>query len=93
MHFHAKRCWTVGTTVATLFLVSASLSGCSGGGKAVACRALSGASKSGSGLTTTHEQSTTTLPPSHDNDAGDARIPDHTPAADLDYNQRHHACS
>lgn len=79
--------------VGALLLATLSLSGCSGGSATVACAGTHGASKGALGLTTTNEKSTTTLPPSHDNDAGDARIPDHTPDADLDYNQRHHSCS
>jgi len=35
---------------------------------------------------------TTTLPPSHDNDTGLGRIPDHTPDNDIDANQRPMRC-
>jgi hypothetical protein len=92
VHLRVRSRRSVNTAVATLLLVSLSLSGCSDGGTAVACATAPGASKGTLGLTTTREQSSTTLPPSHDNDAGDARIPDHTPDADLDYNQTHHSC-
>lgn len=92
VHLRVRSWRSVSTAVATLLLVSLSLSGCSGGGTAVACAPAHGALKGTPGLTTTKVQSSTTLPPSHDNDAGDARIPDHAPDADLDYNQRHHSC-
>ena len=78
---------------ATLVLVSLSLSGCSLGGHAAACVGPPLKIKSKTELTISKAHSTTTLPPSNDNDAGDGRIPDHTPDADLDYNQWHHGCS
>jgi hypothetical protein len=93
VELHVRRCWSVGARVATLLLVSLSLSGCAAGRAAVACTTSSGSLKGTLGQTATTEQAETTLPPSHDNDAGDGRIPDHTPDADLDYNQRHHGCS
>lgn len=36
--------------------------------------------------------SVTTLPPTHDNDVGDGRIPDTKPDADVDANQRQALC-
>jgi hypothetical protein len=45
-----------------------------------------------SGSTLSKGLPSTTLPPSHDNDAGDARIPDRTPDADVDANQRPQIC-
>ena len=72
---------------------SMSLAGCSSGGNPSACAAGSVTAKGSSGLTAAKGVSSTTLPPSHDNDAGEGRIPDHTPDADIDANQRHQSCS
>lgn len=85
LHLSKSRCRAVGAAVVTLFVVSLSLAGCSSGGTKVACKVLA--------LTPTTGVSNTTLPPSHDNDVGDGRIPDTTPDADVDANQRHKVCS
>jgi hypothetical protein len=85
LHLSTSRCRAVGAAVVTLFVVSLSLAGCSSGGTNVACRVPA--------LTALPGVSNTTLPPSHDNDVGDARIPDTTPDADVDANQRHKVCS
>jgi len=79
------RCRAVSAGVITLFVVSLSLAGCSSGGTKVACKVLA--------LTPSTGVSNTTLPPSHDNDVGLGRIPDTTPDADVDANQRHKVCS
>jgi hypothetical protein len=70
---------------------SLSLSACSTIGTA-ACTKSSGALIKSSGSTLYKGSSSTTLPPSHDNDAGRGRIPDRTPDADIDANQRPHLC-
>jgi hypothetical protein len=91
-----KSAWrAAGGGAATLLLVSLLLAGCSGGGTPSACATGTGTgtSKSSTGLTAAKGASSTTLPPSHDNDAGGARIPDQTPDADIDANQRHKSCS
>jgi hypothetical protein len=84
MAVHTNKCRyrSVSAAVATLLIVSMSLAGCSSGGNPSACAAGSVTAKGSSGL-----------PPSHDNDAGDGRIPDRTPDADIDANQRHQSCS
>jgi len=74
----------VGAATATLLIVSLSLAGC---GTKSACAPASGFT------TTTTGIPGTTLPPSRDNDAGDARIPDKTPDADIDANQRLPICA
>lgn len=71
--------------VVTLFVVSLSLASCSTGGSKVACKILA--------LTPPTGLSNTTLSPTHDNDVGDGRIPDSTPDADVDANQRHKVCT
>lgn len=95
MAVHTNKCRyrSVGAVVATLLIVSMSLAGCSSGGNPSACAAGSVTAKGSSGLTAAKGVSSTTLPPSHDNDAGEGRIPDHTPDADIDANQRHQSCS
>jgi len=85
LHLSKNRCRAVGAAVVTLFVVSLSLAGCSSGGTNVACRAPA--------LTALTGVANTTLPPSHDNDVGHARIPDTTPDADVDANQKHKVCS
>jgi hypothetical protein len=72
---------------------SISVSACSITGTTAACTKSTGGVFVSSGLTPSKSVSNTTLPPSHDNDAGDGRIPDHTPDADVDANQRHHICN
>ena len=86
VHLSKSRFRAVGTVVATLFIVSLSFAGCSTGGSVSACAP-------GSGLTTTTGLAGTKLPPSHDNDVGRGRIPDLTPDADIDANQRTPVCS
>jgi hypothetical protein len=95
MAVHTNKCRyrSVSAAVATLLIVSMSLAGCSSGGNPSACAAGSVTAKGSSGLTAAKGVSSTTLPPSHDNDAGDGRIPDRTPDADIDANQRHQSCS
>ena len=93
IHFRKNHFRAVSTAVATLLVVSLSLAGCSSGGSKSACATGSGASKlkglPGSvGLKPAKGVSITTLPPSHDNDAGRGRIPDSHPDADVDANQR-----
>ncbi|HVB50412.1 MAG TPA: hypothetical protein VND89_01530 [Acidimicrobiales bacterium] len=85
LHLSNSRCRVVSVAVVTLFVVSLSLAGCSAGGSKVACKVLV--------LTPATGLSNTTLPPSHDNDVGDGRIPDSTPDADIDANQRHKICT
>jgi hypothetical protein len=68
------------------------LTACSVASTTATCSKSAGALVSSSGLTAAKAASSTTLPPSHDNDAGDGRIPDHTPDADVDANQRPHLC-
>lgn len=97
VHLSKNHCRAVSTAVATLFVVSLSLAGCSVVGAKSACATGSGASRlnasSGSlGLTPAKGVSSTTLPPSHDNDAGRGRIPDSHPDADVDANQRPPIC-
>ena len=97
VHLSTNHCRAVSTAVATLFVVSLSLAGCSVVGAKSACATGSGASRlntsSGSlGLTPAKGVSSTTLPPSHDNDAGRGRIPDSHPDADVDANQRPPIC-
>ena len=97
VHRSKNHCRAVSTGVATLFVVSLSLAGCSVVGAKSACATGSGASSlnasSGSlGLAPAKGVSGTTLPPSHDNDAGRGRIPDSHPDADVDANQRPLIC-
>lgn len=91
-HFRA-----VSIAVATLLVVSLSLAGCSSGSNKSACAGGSGASKLNAspgslGLTPAKGVLSTTLPPSHDNDAGRGRIPDAHPDAHIDANQRPPSC-
>ena len=83
------------TAIVTAIVIagfSLSLSACSTIGTA-ACTKSSGALIKLSGSTLYKGSSSTTLPPSHDNDAGRGRIPDRTPDADIDANQRPHICN
>jgi hypothetical protein len=61
-------------------------------GTTATCSKGTGALVQSSGSTLSKGLPSTTLPPSHDNDAGDARIPDRTPDADVDANQRPQIC-
>ena len=92
MHLRSSRGRVV-NIVAIFFVTSLSLASCSSGVSPSACATSPGASKDSSGLTAAKGASSTTLPPSHDNDAGDARIPDSTPDADVGANQRHLGCT
>jgi len=82
-HLKKSQFRTTSLLVVTLLAASLSLAGC---GNKTACAPSSG-------LTTTTGIPGTTLPPSHDNDAGRGRIPDVTPDADEDANQRPPVCS
>lgn len=62
-------------------------------GTTTTCSNSTGALIKSSGSTLSKGLSGTTLPPSHDNDAGVGRIPDRTPDADVDANQRPHICT
>jgi hypothetical protein len=93
VHFRKGRCRAVSMAVATLLFVSLSLEGCFAGGAASACAPGPVTLKSSPGLSIAKGVSNTTLPPSHDNDAGRARAPDTTPDADIDANQIHRICS
>ena len=97
IHLSRNHCRAVSTAVAMLFIVSLSMAGCSVVGAKSACPTGSGTSRlnasSGSlGLTPAKGVSSTTLPPSHDNDAGRGRVPDSHPDADVDANQRPPIC-
>ncbi len=92
VHLAKSRCRAV-SIAAALLIVSLSLVGCSAGGTTSACAAGTGTLNGSLGLTIAKGVSNTTLPPSHDNDVGDARIPDKSPDADIDANQRPHSCS
>jgi len=85
LYLSKSRCRAVGVAVVTLFVVSLSLAGCSSGGTKVACTVPARHPPTGVSITT--------LPPSHDNDVGHGRIPDTTPDADIDANQRHTVCA
>lgn len=93
VHTKKLRYRSVGAAVATLLIVSLSLAGCSSGGNPSACAGGLATEKGSTGLTGAEGLSSTTLPPSHDNDAGGAHIADNTPDADIDANQRHSSCS
>lgn len=86
MHLSKSRFRTAAAAAATLLVVSLSLSGC---GTKSACAPGLGLGTTITGIGTPG----TTLPPSHDNDAGNGRIPDKTPDADIDANQRIPVCS
>jgi len=64
----------------TLLFGSLFLTGCSESSSATVCP---------KGLMKVTAPGLKRLPPSHDNDAGDAKIPDTHPDADVDANQRH----
>ena len=72
--------------------ISLSLAGCSSIITSAACSRSTGHLMKLPGLTLSQGTSSTTLPPSHDNDAGKARITDVTPDNDTDANQRSHSC-
>ncbi len=80
--------------VATMAIVGCSLlmSACSVVGTTATCSPSTGGLIKASGSTLSKGVSSTTLPPSHDNDVGKGRIPDSTPDADVDANQRPHSC-
>ena len=91
-----RRKTTYRTAIVTAVVIAAfslSLSSCSTLGTTAACSKGTGTLIKPSGSTLSKGLSSTTLPPSHDNDAGEGRIPDVTPDADVDANQRPHACS
>ena len=97
VHLNKSHFRAVSAAVATLLVVSLSLAGCSSGSNKSACAGGSGASKLNAspgslGLTPAKGVLSTTLPPSHDNDAGRGRIPDAHPDADIDANQRPPIC-
>jgi len=73
--------------------ISLVLAGCSSISTSDACSRGTGSLMKSSGLTLAMGSSSTTLPPSHDNDVGKARIPDVTPDNDVDANQRPHSCT
>jgi hypothetical protein len=86
--------WKVARAIVLVFALAAGsmfLAGCSNSPTSAAC-AKKLVVASGSHGQSGAAGSTTTLPPSHDNDAGDARIPDAHPDADVDANQRHKIC-
>ena len=72
---------------------SLSMSACLMIGTTATCSNSPGALITSSGSTHSNGPPSTTLPPSHDNDVGNARIPDRTPDADVDANQRYQICS
>lgn len=93
MHLGKSRCIAVSVAAATLLIVSMSLADFFTGSTISACATRAGSSIGSSVLITAKGVSNTTLPPSHDNDVGDARIPDTTPDADVDANQKYFSCS
>jgi len=93
VHLEKSRCRAVSGAAAALFVVSLSLAGCSVGGPTSACAAGTKTLNGSLGPSTVKGVSNTTLPLSHDNDVGDARILDTTPDADIDANQRPQSCS
>lgn len=87
MRRQLDRRWKVSAVVPVVLFVAASLSltACSSTTTSAPCTMKQ--------LTLTLEKSTLgTLPPSHDNDAGEGRIPDTHPDADVDANQRAALC-
>ncbi len=72
--------------------ISLSLSGCSTIATSAACSNSTGLVKS-PGVTLAKGVSSTTLPPSRDNDAGRARASDATPDNDVDAIQRPRSCA
>jgi hypothetical protein len=82
------------TLFAALAIVGCSLlmSACSIVSTSATCSPSTGGLIKSSGSTLSKGVSSTTLPPSHDNDVGKGRIPDSTPDADVDANQRPHSC-
>lgn len=68
------------------------MSACSIIGTPATCSRSTGALIKSSGSTLSKGLSSTTLPPSHDNDVGHGRIPDQTPDADVDASQQLQTC-
>ena len=89
---HWVRFRMAAATVVVVIGFSLSLSACSATGTIAACTKTTGDLVKSSEPISSKDVPSTTLPPSHDNDAGDGRIPDRTPDADVDANQRHHVC-
>jgi len=84
------------TAIVTVIVIagfSLSLSAGSTIGTTATCSKSTGPLTKSSGSTLSKASSSTTLPPSRDNDVGDGRIPDQTPDADVDANQRPHICN
>jgi len=71
---------------------SLSMSAGSTNGTTATCSKSSASLMKSSASTLSKGSSSTTLPPSRDNDVGDGRIPDQTPDADVDANQRPPIC-
>jgi hypothetical protein len=86
--------WKAARAIVLVFALAAGsmfLAGCSNSPTSAACAkklVVASGSNGQSGVA----GSTTTLPPSHDNDVGEGRIPDTHPDADVDANQRHKIC-
>jgi len=83
------------TAIVTAIVIagfSLSVSASSTVGTTATCSKSTGPLIKASGSTLSKGSSSTTLPPSHDNDAGKGRIPDQTPDADVDANQRPQIC-
>jgi hypothetical protein len=80
------RRWKFAATLPVLLLVAASLSlaGCSHPAASATCTTQE--------LIRAAGKAYTMLPPSRDNDAGEGRIPDTKPDADIDANQRAALC-
>jgi hypothetical protein len=79
-----RRKFTAVVPVLLLFAASLSLAGCS--------HAVASATCTTQELIKAAGKAYTLLPPSHDNDAGEGRIPDTKPDADIDANQRAALC-
>jgi hypothetical protein len=75
---------TAALPVVLLFAASLSLAGCSHATTSVTCTTQEMIKAAGKAYAM--------LPPSHDNDAGEGRIPDTKPDADVDANQRAALC-
>lgn len=88
-----RRYRTAATVAASFLIVSMSLAGCSSSGIPSACAGGLHTTAGSSGLHRSKSVSSSTLPPSHDNDAGEGRIPDRTADADVDANQKPQRCS
>ena len=84
------------TAVVTAIVIagfSLSMSAGSTSGVKATCSKSTSALTTSSASTLSNESPRTTLPPSRDNDVGDGRVPDRTPDADVDANQRAQICS